>query len=111
MTEYYKEMYAYAIDEYNIYFKCPFSKVNKIHIVKNPTSSLLNRELFVNCECDYCDEKLMLNVGDYTKRKTIEINKRGTSFKTNNKSTKRLMVLHNLEVEGRRQFNKTPLLQ
>lgn len=108
MTEYYKEMYAIAIDEYNIFYKCPFSKSNKLHIVKNDTSSLLNRELVVKCDCDYCDEKIMLNIGDYTERKTLELNKRQTSFKTNNKSTKRIVLLYNLEIEGRRQFNKTP---
>ena len=108
MSEYLKDFYAIAIDEYNICFKCPFSKSNKLHIVKNLTSSLLNRDLVVKCDCEFCDEKINLNVGDYTERKQLELNKRETSFKINNKSTKRIVLLYNLEIEGRRQFSKTP---
>lgn len=111
MEGYYKEMYAYAIDEYKVYFKCPFSMTNKIHIINNPSSSLLNRDFECECDCEYCSDTIVVNVGDYTQRISCNENKRKTSFSINKSSAKRIRLLHNLEVEGRRQFNKTPLLQ
>lgn len=108
MEEYYKEMYAIAIDEYYIYCKCPFTTTNKIHKFPNKTSSLLNRDEVVDCDCDICGDKIVVNIGDYTNRVSIKENKRQTSFNIDKSSTKRIRLLHNLEIEGRRQFNKTP---
>lgn len=111
MDSYYKEMYAIAIDEYNIYFKCPFSKSNKIHTLPNKSLSLLNREEVCDGDCELCGDKVVINIGDYTNRITLKENKRGTSFNLEKGSIKRIRLLHNLEIEGRRQFSKTPLLQ
>ena len=111
MEDYFKEMFPIAIDEYYIYYKCPFSSSNKIHKIVNETSSLLNREEICECDCVSCGYKVLLNIGDYTNRISIKENKRQTSFSLDKSSIKRTRLLHNLEIEGRRQFNKTPHLQ
>jgi len=111
MEDYYKEMYAIAIDEHFIYLKCPFSYKNKIHKVVNKTFSLVNRDEVCDCDCENCGNKVVVNIGDYTKRQTLKQNKKHTSFSVDKSSIKRTRLLHNLEIDGNRQFNKTPLLQ
>tara|TARA_S200002703_G_C3777554_1_gene239441 strand:- start:583 stop:909 length:327 start_codon:yes stop_codon:yes gene_type:complete len=107
MDEYYKEMYAISIDEHNIYYKCPFCYKNKIHIIKNTTLSLLNREEEVDSPCVLCGEKIVLNIGNYTHRQSLRPNKKDTSFSIDKTSIKRTKLLYKLEMEGRRQFDKT----
>lgn len=111
MDEYYKEMYAIAIDEHFIYYKCPFSHKNLIHKILNKTYSLVNREEVLECDCELCGEKIVINIGDFTERQTLKQNKKNTSFSVDKSSIKRTRLLHNLEIDGSRQFNKTqPLL-
>ena len=105
-------MYAIAIDEKNIYFKCPFDIGNELHIVENTSQSLLNNEIERNLSfCDKCGDKVCINITDDTERITLQKNKRRTSFSKVKKSRKRLNLLYNLEVAGRRTINKTPPLQ
>ena len=108
MEDYYKEMYSIAIDEHYIYYKCPFSKTNKIHKVLNPKTSLLNRDVVCKIDCVNCGDKVVISICDNTDRITLKQNKRMTSFSVDKPSSKRIRLLHNLEIEGKRQFNKTP---
>lgn len=100
-------MYAIAIDEKHIYFKCPFNIGNELHIIENETQSLLNREIERNLSvCEKCGDRICINITDDTERISLQKNKRRTSFSKIKTSRKRLNLLHNLEVAGRRTINK-----
>ena len=101
--DYIKEMYAIAIDEKNIYFKCPFDIGNELHIIENTSQSLLNREEEKKLSfCENCGDTICINITDETERITLQKNKRRTSFSKMKSSRKRLNLLYNLEVAGRR---------
>ena len=66
------EVYAIAIDDTHIYYKCPFD-VRLIH-THGSNEDLLNRVEFRSghqsgdCKCG----NMKINIGDYTKRITLE---------------------------------------
>ncbi len=113
--EYLKELYACNIDEDNIWCKCPFSKIT--HQFTNKTKSLLNSddELLIeeiyNCPCG---NSVVVNVGNYTNRISLQLNKKKTNYIVKKKSRNRLKLLQQLEIEGRRTIrenNEQPLLK
>jgi len=113
--EYLKELYACNIDEDNIWCKCPFSKIT--HQFTNHTKSLLNSddELLIeeiyNCPCG---NSVVVNVGNYTNRISLQLNKKKTNYIVKKKSRNRLKLLQQLEIEGRRTIrenNEQPLLK
>ena len=103
--EYLIDLYAIAIDEYSIYVKCPFEKSNIIHVFKNTSHSLLNRDMIVDCACLCCGTQIVINIGDYTDRCTYKLNKKQTSHIKVKKSKKKLNLLYELELSGERSFN------
>ena len=103
--EYVKELYALAIDDKNIWCKCPFIKTNYIHQFKNNAQSLLNRDEELNIEEDIdcgCNKYVVVNVGNYTERITLQQNKKKTSYIRNKKSRNKFKLLYKLELEGKR---------
>jgi len=113
--EYLKELYACNIDEDNIWCNCPFSKIT--HQFTNKTKSLLNSddELLIeeiyNCPCG---NSVVVNVGNYTNRISLQLNKKKTNYIVKKKSRNRLKLLQQLEIEGRRTIrenNEQPLLK
>lgn len=108
--EYFKELYAFSLDDRFIWAKCPFVKTNHTHRFKNKTGSLLNseEEREVNDWTDgcQCGDRIVLNVGNYTNRISLSTNKRKTNYIQNNKSRKRLQLLWDLEKEGRRALKE-----
>ncbi len=106
--DYLKELYACNIDEDNIWCKCPFSK--QTHQFPNKTKSLLNSddELFIqeNCCCP-CGSSVVVNVGDYTDRISLQLNKKKTNYIVKKKSKNRLKLLKQLELEGRRTIRES----
>lgn len=113
--DYLKELYACNIDEDNIWCKCPFSKIT--HQFTNKTKSLLNSddELLIEeiCNCP-CGNSVVVNVGNYTNRISLQLNKKKTNYIVKKKSRNRLKLLQQLEIEGRRTIrenNQQPLLK
>jgi len=106
--DYLKELYACNIDEDNIWCKCPFSKLT--HQFPNKSKSLLNSddELFIqedcNCPCGY---SVVVNVGNYTSRISLQLNKKKTNYIVKKKSRNRLKLLQQLELEGRRTIRES----
>ena len=75
--DYLKELYACNIDEDNIWCKCPFTKLT--HQFKNKSKSLLNSddELLIEEDCNCpCGHSVVVNVGDYTNRISLQLNKK-----------------------------------
>jgi len=107
--EYVKELYALAIDDKNIWCKCPFVKTNYIHQFENKTESLLNRDeelpILENIECG-CNGYGVVNIGDYTERISLQQNKKKTSYIRDKKSRNKYKLLYKLELEGKRTFPK-----
>jgi len=105
--EYIKELYALAIDDKNIWCKCPFIKTNFIHQFKNPSKSLLNsdNELKIeeNIDCG-CNNSVVVNVGNYTERISLKPNKKNTSYIRDKKTKNKMRLLYKLELEGKRTF-------
>ncbi len=109
--EYIKELYALAIDDKNIWCKCPFIKTNFIHQFKNPSQSLLNSDNELKIEEDIncgCNHSVVVNVGNYTERISLKPNKKKTSYIRDKKSRNKMRLLYRLELEGKRNFNKKP---
>ena len=102
--EYLIDLYAIAVDEYHIYVKCPFQKSNIIHVLKNISHSLLNRDMIINSNCLCCGTQIVINIGDYTDRCTYKLNKKQTSHIKLKKSVKKLRLLYELELCGDRSF-------
>jgi len=107
--DYLKELYACNIDEDNIWCKCPFIKLT--HQFNNKSKSLLNSddELFIeehDCNCP-CGKSVVVNVGDYTNRISLQLNKKKTNYIVKKKSKNRLKLLQQLELEGRRTIRES----
>ncbi len=103
--EYLKELYACNIDEDNIWCKCPFIKLT--HQFPNKSKSLLNSddELFITEEVGCpCGKSVVVNVGEFTNRISLQLNKKKTNYIVKKKSRNRLKLLQQLELEGRRTF-------
>ena len=106
--DYLKELYACNIDEDNIWCKCPFTKLT--HQFKNKSKSLLNSddELLIEEDCNCpCGHSVVVNVGDYTNRISLQLNKKKTNYIVKKKSRNRLKLLQQLELEGRRTIRES----
>ena len=106
--DYLKELYACNIDEDNIWCKCPFSKIT--HQFPNKSKSLLNSddELFIQEDCNCpCGNSVVVNVGNYTDRISLQLNKKKTNYIVKKKSRNRLKLLQQLELEGRRTIRES----
>ncbi len=106
--EYLKELYACNIDEDYIWCKCPFTKLT--HQFKNQSHTLLNseNELFIEEECNCaCGNSVVVNVGDFTNRISLQLNKKKTNYIIKKKSRNRLKLLKQLEIEGRRTIRES----
>jgi hypothetical protein len=105
--EYLKELYACNMDDKHIWCKCPFTKLT--HQFKNHTQTLMDSDMerFIEeqCECP-CNKSVVVNVGYYTNRVSLQLNKKKTGYLVKKKSSRRLQLLHQLELEGRRQIRE-----
>ena len=107
--EYLKELYSCNIDEDNIWCKCPFTKLT--HQFLNESKSLLNRdeELFIEEKVEQkegcaCGKSVIVNIGNFTNRISLQLNKKKTNYIVKKKTRNKLKLLHQLELEGRRTF-------
>ena len=63
----------------------------------------LNEELDIEEEIDCgCNKYVVVNVGNYTERITLQQNKKKTSYIRNKKSRNKFKLLYKLELEGKR---------